>query len=272
MIKQNLHTHSTYADGKNPLEEMVQKAIEKEFTILGFSEHAYIPKDDCCMSPESTEDYIREVRQLGNRYKEKIQIFLGLEQDMRCRDPHPEVYDYIIGSKHFLEKEGDVRAVDYDRETSLKILDEWYNGNFLLFAKDYYLDVQKMRDWDEVDIIGHFDLIMKYNEDESFFSFTDAKYIEMACTTIDALSEKIFEVNTGAIARGYRKNPYPEQHLLKYMKEKDIRICLNSDCHNADYLDCGFELSKELIRQAGYRSMVILTENGFEETDIKHFK
>ncbi len=34
MIKQNLHTHSTYVDGKNPLEEMVNKAITKRFTIL----------------------------------------------------------------------------------------------------------------------------------------------------------------------------------------------------------------------------------------------
>lgn len=29
MIKQNLHTHTTYADGINAIEEMVLKAIEK---------------------------------------------------------------------------------------------------------------------------------------------------------------------------------------------------------------------------------------------------
>ena len=39
MIKQNLHTHSLYCDGKDSFEEMIQTAIEKEFTILGFSSH-----------------------------------------------------------------------------------------------------------------------------------------------------------------------------------------------------------------------------------------
>ena len=112
---------------------------------------------------------------------------------------------------------------------------------------------------------------MKYNEDESFFSFTDERYIKMACDAIDALSQKIFEVNTGAIARGYRKTPYPEKHLLQYMKEKGIKICLNSDCHNAEYLDCAFSLSKEIIESAGYHSMMVLTKDGFKETDLDAF-
>ena len=34
MIKQNLHTHSTYVDGKNPLEEMVNKAQKEVETMI----------------------------------------------------------------------------------------------------------------------------------------------------------------------------------------------------------------------------------------------
>ena len=40
---QNLHTHTTYCDGKNTAEEMVQKAIELGFKSLGFSGHAPMP-------------------------------------------------------------------------------------------------------------------------------------------------------------------------------------------------------------------------------------
>ena len=39
MIKTNYHTHSTFCDGKNTPEEMVLKAIEDNFDILGFSSH-----------------------------------------------------------------------------------------------------------------------------------------------------------------------------------------------------------------------------------------
>lgn len=56
------------------------------------------------------------------------------------------------------------------------------------------------------------------------------------------------------------------------MKEKNIQICLNSDCHNADYLDCAFLQSKELIQSVGYKQLVTLTANGFEERDIEEFK
>lgn len=74
MIKQNIHTHSTYADGINSIEEMIQKAIEKHFTVLGFSEHAYVPFDDCCMSLESTEEYIQEVKTLKKNIKIKFKF------------------------------------------------------------------------------------------------------------------------------------------------------------------------------------------------------
>lgn len=33
MIKQNLHTHSQYDDGKDSIDEIVQKAQERGFTI-----------------------------------------------------------------------------------------------------------------------------------------------------------------------------------------------------------------------------------------------
>ena len=73
-------------------------------------------------------------------------------------------------------------------------------------CKDYYLDLSNMYDWQEVDIIGHLDLITKYNEDESYFQFNDKDYMNIVCDCIDRLliNDKIFEVNTGAIARGYR--------------------------------------------------------------------
>lgn len=272
MIKQNIHTHSTYADGRDTLEQMVLAAIEQKFTVLGFSEHAYIPGDDCCMSPESTEQYIAEVRALAEKYKEQITIFLGLEQDMRYRDWHPDQYDYMLGSKHYLEHDGTSLGIDSSPEVFTMILQDWYHNDFMTLAKDYYTGMRDMADWKEVDIIAHLDLLMKYNEDQSFFAFDDPKYINLACDTIDALSNKIFEVNTGAIARGYRKTPYPEKHLLEYMYQKGIQICLNSDCHNSDYLSCGFEEALKLIQSCGYKEMVTLTKNGFKSVPISLFQ
>ena len=42
-VKQNLHTHTNYVDGKDMPEEKVLEAIERNFDSIGFSEHAHLP-------------------------------------------------------------------------------------------------------------------------------------------------------------------------------------------------------------------------------------
>ena len=273
MIKQNLHTHSTYCDGKNSLEDMVKKAIEKNFTVLGFSGHSYIPKDEDCMSIECTKEDKREVLRLKEKYKDSITIYLGLEQDIRLRDPHPEDYDYMIGSMHFLSRNDTYIAVDYDESVIRNMLETWYDNNFLKLAAEYYEQMKVMATWDEVDIIGHVDLLTKYNEEQIFISFDNKEYVKLACDTIDILihAGKIFEVNTGAIGRGYRKTPYPYKNLLQHIHDKGGKILLNSDCHNKDYLDIGYEQSMRLIKDCGFTSMMVLTDEGFKEVDINLF-
>ena len=44
--KQNLHTHTTYADGKDTLEELVREAIKRDFGGIGFSEYSYMEFSD----------------------------------------------------------------------------------------------------------------------------------------------------------------------------------------------------------------------------------
>ena len=55
-MKQNLHTHSIFCDGKDTIEEMTLEAISKGFDILGFSGHGYLSIDDGSM--RDTKGYI----------------------------------------------------------------------------------------------------------------------------------------------------------------------------------------------------------------------
>ena len=61
MIKQNLHTHTIYCDGKDTVEEMVKEAIQKGFSILGFSGHGRCLVDDYSMNVENTNKYEQDV-------------------------------------------------------------------------------------------------------------------------------------------------------------------------------------------------------------------
>lgn len=271
-MRQNLHTHSKYCDGSNECEEMVLAAIEKRFDILGFSGHGPV-KDPYAMSIEGTREYINEVLHLKEEYKDQINIYLGVEEDSTNRMWVKEPFEFVIGSVHTLTHDGITMAIDYNRGILEMMHESWYGNDFRKLAKDYYEDVAEMAKWDEVDIIGHIDLITKYNEDESFIRFDDPAYVRYASDAIDAFAGvKIMEVNTGAIARGNRKTPYPYKNLLSYMHEKGVQIVLNSDCHDARYLDCAFEETLEMIRKCGYTSMMKLTDHGFEETDLDEFE
>ena len=271
-MKQNLHTHTVYCDGNDTPEEMVQTAIAKKFDILGFSGHGHVDYDDYAMSLEDTEKYIREVNALKEKYRDQIHIYLGTEVDVLYRIPDKTPYDYMIGSVHCIEKDNTVFPVDYSKEVFEKYLQEWYNNDFIQLAEDYCAYYHTLKTWEEIDIIGHIDLITKYNEDESYIRFEDPSYVKIMTDAVDDLgNDRIFEVNTGAIARGTRRTPYPWFNLLCYMKEKGARIMLNSDCHSRDYLDCCYRESLEMIRKAGFTSMAVLTDNGFADMDIDQF-
>ena len=74
-----------------------------------------------------------------------------------------------------------------------------------------------------------------------------------------------FEVNTGAISRGYRKIPYPAFHLLELLHKLGGEIVINSDSHHPDNLDYHFKESAEIIKRAGFETYTVLTKNGFEK-------
>lgn len=273
MIKQNLHTHSIYCDGKDTIEAMTLAAINKGFNVLGFSGHGNCRNvDDYSMDENNTKKYIEDVLAIKEKYQDQINIFLGVEQDvLGQRFKKHDPYDYIIGSVHFVKTGDKYLAVDFSSEVTKQIVE--YYGSFLNYAKSYFEEVKKIADMDEVDIVGHVDLLTKFNENEEFIKFDNPDYLKLAYDCIDQLlaKNKIFEINTGAIARGQRKTPYPHKILLKYIYDHGGKICLNSDCHNKEMLDCYYQEALELIQSCGFTTMMELTKDGFVKRPISDF-
>lgn len=82
MIKTNFHTHTIYCDGKDTPEALVISAIEKGFSAIGFSGHSYFEIDKSySMNAESEKMYFSDILSLKSKYKDKIEIFCGIEQD-----------------------------------------------------------------------------------------------------------------------------------------------------------------------------------------------
>ena len=98
----DLHTHTTFSDGKNTPEEMVQAAIRAGLTEYGISDHGYTPFDESyCMPQSRYGEYLAVLAGLREKYKGQISLRLGMEQDIYSV-PAPQGLDYVIGSVHYL--------------------------------------------------------------------------------------------------------------------------------------------------------------------------
>ncbi len=264
---QNLHTHTNFCDGNDTAEEMIQTAIAKGFDSVGFSGHSYMYfAQDHSMSLAGTEQYKREIERLKEKYAGKIDIFCGLEFEMYSTEVDQSCYEYLIGSSHYFNF-GD-RIVGYDRSAEVVkgIIDECFGGSGMKYAKAYYENLARLPEFGDFQIIGHFDLIAKHAETHDFFDMESDEYKEYAVRAAEALAGKIpyFEVNTGAMARGYRTAPYPTPFIMKQLKRLGFKPLVSSDCHDRNMLDCGFELSRRMLRECGFTEQYVLTNKGFK--------
>ena len=234
----DLHVHTTFDHGNHSPEEMVKKALELKMDCIGLTVHAHDLSDEgWTASPERMKNFLVEVNRLKEKYGPKIWILSGVEMDYYS-DVTSEGFDYAIGSVHWLEYDGKLYPVDQSPETLREVAERFENGDLIRVAEKYYDTVSKVLKKTHAEIIGHFDLITKFNEDGKLFDLRDPRYKAAWQKAADRLLKagKPFEINTGAMSRGYRLTPYPSKEIRDYLHEKGGKLLISSDAHDRENL------------------------------------
>ncbi len=242
-MRADWHLHTQYCDGAASPPEMAEAALAAGLDALGFSGHSYTFFDETwCMSPAGTAEYRREVEALREQYAGRLEIFCGVEQDY-CSLESTAGYDYVIGSVHYIPADGEFLPVDESPEYLRAGAEKHFGGDIYAFAEAYFETVSRVAEIPGCSVIGHFDLIAKFNEKEPLFDEKHPRY----AAAWQAAAEKLlksglpFELNTGAVSRGYRSVPYPAPDILRWLAERGARFLLNSDSHSPAALCFGFE-------------------------------
>lgn len=262
MIKADFHTHTNYCDGRNTPREMVEAAYKMGLTDYGVSGHAWFPYGwDGGMSDEIYAAYRRELSELKAEYAGRMNVYIGVELD--ALGPVPEA-EYHIGSIHCVRKNGEYVMIDSTEQVLCDAVDRLWDGDWYALTRDYYEMEAELFDKTGCDWVGHFDLITKFNQDYKHFDESDKRYLEPAMEAMRRLSARglPFEINTGAISRGYRQEPYPSPLLLKELRKMGGRIIINSDSHSAENICYKFDLAIELARSCGFTETCILKPGG----------
>ena len=275
-MKVNFHTHSRFCDGTGEPEDYVRSAIEKGFTALGFSSHAPLPfATDWNMKESDMAEYLRLTRQLKEKYKGRIELYAGLETDYfpGCTDWRTlPGLSYTLGAVHFLPhpETGIAMPVDDGAKEFRHTLDYGFNGEIQAFGEAYYGALREMLVSMPPNMLAHIDVFRKNNGGNRYFDEGDEWYREEVAKTLEVvlLTDVIVEVNTGAMSRGFLKDPYPSGWILEAIREAGIPIVLNSDAHTPDTIDfCYGEVRKYLL-QLGFTHQRSLHEGIWQDVAL----
>ena len=264
MIRQNLHCHTIFDDGADAPERMVLAAQAAGLGSLGISLHCPVSGQEAwCCSEENEPLFIAEMHRLREVCGGSFPVWCGLEYDLEgSRDFAP--YDYVIASCHLLGG----FSVDNTPEEAEALAESF--GGAPAAAETYYRRVASIAQIEEADIVGHFDLLTKFNERRPLYDTAARVYRDAAFAAMETLSKagKIFEINSGAISRGWRTTPYPAEKLLRHLKSIGGRILISSDAHTSEAMTCAFDQSEALAKRCGFTELWQFNGSGFEAANI----
>ena len=171
---------------------------------------------------------------------------------------------------HYVELNGKHVSVDAGAGHQKQMVEENFGGDFYAMAELYFSSFSNIAKKTDADIIGHFDLVAKYNQGGCLFDESHPRYVAAALSAIDEILKdcKLFEVNTGAMFRYNRTQPYPSVFLLEELLKRGGEVILSSDSHEAGSLYFNFDEMQELLKSCGFAHIKRLTKSGFIDVPL----
>ena len=265
ITRQNLHMHSTWDDGHDPCAVMLDACQRAGFTSAGISLHSPMPFiTDWAPESAMIPAFVHELAGLRERFAPALRVLTGIEWDVLSDPSQLDVFDYVIGSAHHFPVTDIPPGVDGAPEETYAAVQTYFGGDGDAAAECYFGELAKVAAEPHVMICGHFDLLLKFNDHLHIFNPESPRYLAAAEKALNALLDagKIFEVNTGAISRGWRSVPYPERRWLLEIARKGGRVTISSDAHRPEHVATQFEETEKLLRDCGFTCIQELAPDG----------
>ncbi len=273
----NYHSHCSFCDGRAPLEDFVREAIRQGFSSYGVSSHAPLPfSTHWSMDYSDIPDYLEEFQTIREKYKERIELYVGLEIDYLNEESHPAVplfrdlpLDYRIGSVHLLyDNRGEVVDIDCNPQRFAEIVDNHFSGDLDRVIRLYYERYLRLMEFGAFDILGHADK-MHYNASCYRPGLLDEPgYIRFMDNYIDTIARKgyLLEINTKAWQK--LGTFFPNQRYFRKIREAGIPVVVNSDAHYPELINAGRYDALMALKEAGYTHVMELHQGIWKEMPV----
>lgn len=277
----NYHSHCTFCDGRSHPEDFLKFAVSKGFRAYGFSSHSPLPFETVWnMSKEDLPEYLSEIQRLKDKYKDRIEVYVGLEIDYLDKTYNPSIpyfrdmpLDYRIASVHFLPlsdrlEEKNMVCIDGPFSEYAHAVMRHFEGDIRRLVKRFYESTMAMIEAGGFDIVGHIDKIYMNGSRFGDFTLEDEWYEAPFKACLDLIKEKglMVEVNTKDMTKNRRT--FPHRKYLSLLREMGIPVMVNSDCHYPDLVNAGRKEAFEWLKEAGFTSTRELIGGVWQDVEI----
>ena len=274
----NYHSHCQFCDGNGSMENFVASAIAKGVKKYGFSSHAPLPFNlSWTMKVDKFTDYVIEFERLKLKYKDEIELFLGLEVDYihNCSDAQNDFFkdkkfDFLIGSIHFMDKMSNGHYWGIDAEISAfdSGLRYFYDGDIKSAVHRFFEISASMINKGGFDIVGHLDKIAINAGFHKEFNSKMNWYETLVAETLQLIKDKnlLLEINTRSLSK--LGVSFPDQQFYSLINDLQIPIVVNSDCHELTNIKDGFEVTFKALKKAGFKTMHQLNNSKWQAVEF----
>ena len=277
----NYHSHCTFCDGRSTPEDFVKFAISHGFRAYGFSSHSPLPFETFWnMSKDDMPEYLEEINRLKEKYAGQLEIYTSLEIDYLDETYNPSIayfqelpLDYRIGSIHFLPlsehlSEDNMVCIDGAFADYKDSVDRYFEGKISKLVTRYFDSTLKMIEAGGIDIVGHMDKIYMNGHKCEGFSFDADWYQKPFKAVLDLIAQKglMVEVNTKNLIK--KQQIFPRKEYLGLLKDMNIPVMVNSDCHYPDLVNDGRTEAFEILKEIGFRTTRELIKGYWQDVAI----
>ena len=241
----DLHSHTTFSDGRSTHQEMVDAATAAGIAVYGISDHYCFHDNFWTTKPDKLAILNAHFAQL-KEHNRHLKLLYGMEVDYvpHCEQRVAELkqrhgWDYIIGSVHYL---GDWNIDSNAEDWEGKDVDATYDAYLRL--------LEQMVDTHLYNVVGHIDLPKKYGH------YATSGYLER----YEAIGRKLrdanmaYEINTAGRIKPCAEF-YPRLEVVKLFCDMGVDVTLGSDAHHADNVGQYFTEAAAMLRSVGYQSI-----------------
>ncbi len=260
------HSGQFCRHAKGSLADVVERAWRAGFSHYGLSEHCPRKRAEDLFEDEADlgveglvrlfDEYRAEALRLKDQYADRLEVLVGFETErLPPTDWAPTMKalrdrfrpDFIIGSVHHV----DGHCIDYSKERSEAVFQKL--GGRVAVEQTYFDHLAEMVEELRPEVVGHLDLIRKFDGDSAGFAPEVWPHIDRALESLEAAGS-VLDVNAGAYRRGLSP-VYPLPEILQRGREMGIGATLGDDSHGAHDVGVGLDACMQALDEAGYRQV-----------------